>query len=36
MWAHAAGKKTGMVISNYSNFKICLRYNGWCVIWKKY
>ena len=28
LWAHAAGKKTGMVISTYSNFKICLRYNG--------
>ena len=27
-WAHAAGKKSGMVISNYKNFSICLRYTG--------
>jgi hypothetical protein len=28
LWAHAAGKKAGVVISTYSNFTICLRYNG--------
>ena len=28
LWAHAAGAKTGMVISQYKNFTICLRYNG--------